>query len=335
MKKRFLPFLSLTFSAMLLAACGQQGAASTAGKETAGGAGDFPDKPINLIVSFAAGGGTDLGARVLAAEVEEDLGVPVNVINKPGGGGWVGWADLVKAKPDGYTIGYVNTPNLITGYLNPGLNRSETIESFAPICNHITDAGVIAVKADDKRFKTIEDVIEYAKKHETTTTSTGLGSDDHIAALKINEAQGTKFKAVHTGGLAENMANILGGHVDVFFANVGEVANEVDKGEIKILAVLSEERSTYLPDVPTLKEAGYGDIYSWSARGLAAPKGTDPEVLKILESAFEKGINNEKHKAKMDEMGLQIDYKNSADYKEMLKEEEKNVLEVEDLLGWK
>lgn len=333
MKKRFLPFLSLTFSAMLLASCGDQGT-STAGKAASEGAGDFPDKPINLIVSFAAGGGTDLGARVLASKVEEDLGVPVNVINKPGGGGWVGWADLVKAEPDGYTIGYLNTPNLITGYLNPELNRSETIESFDPIGNHITDAGVIAVKGDDKRFKTIEDVIEYAKSNETTTTSTGLGSDDHIAALKINDEHGTKFKAVHTGGFAENMANVLGGHVDVFFANVGEVANEVDNGEIKILAVLSEERSAYLPDIPTLKEAGYGDIFSWSARGLAAPKGTDPEVLKVLEAAFEKGINNEEHKEKMDEMGLQIDYKNSADYGEMLKEEEKIVLDVEDLLGW-
>lgn len=333
MKKRFLPFLSLTLSAMLLASCGDQGT-STAGKPANEGAGDFPNKPINLIVSFAAGGGTDLGARVLASKVEEDLGVPVNVINKPGGGGWVGWADLVKAEPDGYTIGYLNTPNLITGYLNPELNRSETIESFDPIGNHITDAGVIAVKGDDKRFKTIDDVIEYAKKNETTTTSTGLGSDDHIAALKINDEHGTKFKAVHTGGFAENMANVLGGHVDVFFANVGEVANEVDNGEIKILAVLSEERSAYLSDVPTLKEAGYGDIFSWSARGLAAPKGTDPEVLKVLEAAFEKGINNEEHKEKMDEMGLQIDYKNSADYGEMLKEEEKLVLDVEDLLGW-
>lgn len=354
LKKSLIVFLILTMIAVL-AACGgnqqetsgnqkqndtaQQPSTSDSSNDSSENQNDsanidFPTEPITLIVSFGAGGGTDLGARVLVQYVEEELGVPISIVNKAGGGGWVGWTDLVNAKPDGYTIGYLNTPNLITGYMNPELGREHTVESFTTIGNHVTDGGVIAVRADDDRFATIEDLIAYAKDNELTTTSTGLGSDDHNAALKVNKAQGTKFKAVHTGGFGENKANVLGGHVDVFFANVGELTNDHNNGVVKVLAVMLEERSSYLPDVPTLKELGYGDIYSWSARGIAGPQGIDPEILAILEAAFEKGINNAEQKAKMDELGLDIDYRNSNDYAAMLKEEEEGVLEILNLLGW-
>ena len=294
----------------------------------------FPTRPISVIVSYAAGGGTDLGARTLMPFVEKELGVPMTVINKAGAGGWLGWLDLLGAKPDGYTIAMINTPNLITGYVDPQQKRKENLDSFSLIGNQVTDAGVIAVRKDEKRFTNMKELVEYAKKNELTTTSTGIAGDDHIAALKLNKEQGTKFNAVHNKGVAESITSVLGGHVDVMFANVGEVTNLYNNKEINVLAVMSEKRAISLPNVPTLKELGLGEIYSWSARGFAAAKGVDAENMKILIAAFEKAIKNPDHIKKMADMGLEVDYKDPAAYYKALQSEEKSVNGLKSLLGW-
>lgn len=295
---------------------------------------DFPNKPISVIVSFSAGGGTDVGARILLPYVEKELGVSMTVVNKPGGGGWVGWNELVNADPDGYTIGYMNTPNLITGYMNPEMKRDNSIEDFDLIANHVTDYGAIAVAANDDRFETIEDLIEYAKENTVTTTSTGMGSDDHLTALRINKELGTKFVAVHGEGAANGKAGVLGGHVDAYFANVGEVAVPAKNGELKALAITAPERSEFMPDVPTLEEKGLGKIYAFSARGLAFPAGMDEETMKKVQDAFESALNNPEHIKKMVEMGLKVDPLIGDDYYDFLKEEEEAVMGLKDLLGW-
>lgn len=338
-------FLSVSLALILtlgLAACG--GATKETAKEATKGAAKettqqankekYPTRPISVIVSFAAGGGTDLGARTLLPYVEKELGVPMTVINKPGAGGWVGWLDLMNAKPDGYTIAMINTPNLITGYLDPKQNYKFDLNSFSLIGNQVTDAGVIAIRKDEKRFKTMKELVEYAKKNEVTITSTGIAGDDHIASLKLNKGQGTKFNAVHNKGVAESITAVLGGHVDVLFANVGEVTTLHNNKEINVLAVMAEKRAKSLPDVPTLKELGLGEIYSWSARGFSAPKGVDPEKMKILTAAFEKAINNPEHIKKMADMGLEVDYQDPAAYLKALQAEEKSVIGIKDLLGW-
>lgn len=297
-------------------------------------ASEYPNGPIKVIVSYSAGGSSDIGARVLMKYVEDELGVPVVVENKPGAGGWVGWEELLNAEPDGNTIALINTPNLMTGYLDPTTGRDESLESFELIANHITDPGVIAVNKDDDRFNSIEDVIEYAKENPTTTTSTGALGDDHIASLKLNKNLGTQFNAVHNGGAGESVTAVLGGHVDILFANVGDVTTLYNDKEIKVLGVMSDERSTLLPDVPTLAEEGYDGVVSSSSRGYAAPKGVDEEVMKVLRDAFEKAITNEEQIKKVEDTGLQVDYQNSEEYLEFLKEEENGIKEISDLLGW-
>ena len=293
----------------------------------------YPNRPINVMCNYAAGGSSDLGVRALMAVVEKDLGVPMNIINRPGAGGWVGWMELLKAKPDGYTISLINTPNLITGYLNPALKRKENIDSFALICNHVTDPGAIAIRNDEKRFKSMKELVEYAKKNDVTTTSTGIMGDDHIAALKFNRKYGTKFEAVHNKGAGESITTVLGGHVDVMFANVGDVTTLYNNNGITVLAVMSAKRSPLLPKVPTLKELGYDGVYSWSARGYAAPKGTPPEIIATLNAAFKKAMLSPGHMNKMNEMGLQIDYQDKDELYKSLKSEEQGVLSIKDLLG--
>lgn len=321
--------LSLVAILMLaLTACGQSPSSAQETKKD-----KFPNKPINLIISYAAGGDTDTGARILMPYVEKELGVPINIINKPGGGGWVGWSELANAKPDGYTIGYLNVPNLMTGYLDPKQKRKENLESFAPIANHITDPGAIAIRKDEKRFTDIKSLMEYAKKNQLTITANGVGSDEHYVSLMMNKNYGTKFTPVFDKGVAESQAAVMGGHVDVLFGNVGGVFSLHKAGEIKVIAVMSEKRSPFLPDVPTLKESGF-DVISGSSRGIAAPKGVDPEKLEVLRAALEKGIKNQEQIEKQGKSGLQVDYKDGQDYVNLLKKYEKDVLNLRDLLGW-
>jgi tripartite-type tricarboxylate transporter receptor subunit TctC len=318
---------------LFLVGCASDQASSNGGKGGSGSADGYPKKPITVIVAYEAGGGTDSGARIMLPYVEKALGVSVNIVNKPGGGGWIGWSELANAKPDGYTIGYINTPNFMTGYLDPKFNRKENLESFTPIANHVKDPGAIAIRADEDRFSNIEELIDYAKKNRLTATSTGVGSDDHYASLKLNDQLGTKFEPVQNKGSAESVTSVLGGHVDVLFANVGELTSLHKEGKVKIIGVMNKERSPFLPEVPTLAENGF-KVYSWSARGLAAPKGIDPGQLKILQEAFEKGINNKEQVEKMGKLGLQVEYLGGQDYTDLLKSDEEEVRKLGKLLGW-
>jgi tripartite-type tricarboxylate transporter receptor subunit TctC len=326
MKKLLSTFIALILIGSLVGCSG--GSATGSGKE------DYPNKSINLVVSFAAGGGMDTGARILAPYLEDELGVTVNVVNKPGAGGWVGWSEVANADPDGYTIGYLGTPNFITGYLDPKVKRNQNIESFDLIGKHVQDPGVIAVRADEDRFNTIEELMEYAKKNELTITSTGVGSDDHIASLMINNKFDTKFEAVHNEGSAKSVSAVLGGHIDVLFGNVGESTSLVKNGDMKVLAVMGEERSPFLPDVPTLAEKGYEGVTSAPSRGFAVPKGMDPEKLEVLREAFQRAITNKEHVDSQAESGLQVDYKSAEEYKTELENIETSLKDISDLLGW-
>lgn len=296
----------------------------------------FPSETIEVIVGFSAGGGTDLGARQLMPLVEEQLGdgAEIQVINEPGAGGWVGWEHAVSEDPDGYTLTYLNTPNLQAGYMNPELGRDASADDFTYIANQVTDPGAISIRKDEGRFTDFESLIEYAKTHELTTTSTGVGSDDDISALQLNQELGTKFKVVHTEGASEGMASFLGGHIDVLFNNVGEAFRPHDQGELKTVGVMDAERSEFLPDVPTVEESGLGAIYGSSSRGIGAPADMPEEIHGKLADAFKAAIESDEHKKLMDEQGLAINYQDPEGYKNLILEEDEKVESLKDLLGW-
>ncbi|MDQ7734876.1 tripartite tricarboxylate transporter substrate binding protein [Halomonas sp. SpR1] len=298
-------------------------------------AGDsYPERPISTLIAFGAGGNTDVGARILFPAVERELGVPLNILNRPGGGGWVGWTQLLNSSNDGYTLGYINTPNLITGYLDPQYSRNVDLDNFELIANHVTDYGVISINKDETRYSNIEELVNYAQSNMLTASTTGANGDDHIAMLKMNHHYDTQFVPVHTTGTAEQRAAMQGGHVDVNFSNVGDTNMAHRSGDLNIIAIMAPERSAFIPDVPTLDELGYSGVISWSARGIAAPKGTDPAQLEQLQAAFVKGMQDPEHLAKMEEMGLMVDIRTGDAYREMLEEEEEGVRSLEGLLGW-
>ncbi|HWV81111.1 MAG TPA: tripartite tricarboxylate transporter substrate binding protein [Hyphomicrobiaceae bacterium] len=282
----------------LVAALGSAGASAQ----------QYPTRPINLIVAFPAGGSTDIGARVLAGIAEKMIGQPIVVVNKGGAGGQVGWTELARAKPDGYTIGFLNLPATNTTILDPDRQAIFNEGSFTPIANQVLDPGVIWVAANSP-YKTLKDLLDAAKAKPGTVraATTGILSDDHLAILMVEEANpGVSFRIVHLLGGAAQMKETLGGNIDVSFDNVGGIVPQVKAGQVRALAVMDTERSKFLPDVPTAKELGMPTVISSSTRGIAGPKGMDPAVVKKLQDVLVKAMADPDHIKRLEDAGLAI-----------------------------
>ena len=268
----------------------------------------FPERPVQLMVAFPAGGSTDVGARVVASIAEKILGKPMVVINRGGAGGQVGWTEFARQKPDGYYIGYINLPATNTVVLDPERKATFGVDAFHPVINHVLDPGIIWVRADS-RFKTVKDLVDEAKAKPNTirAATTGILSDDHLAMLMLEEAApGAIFRIVHLAGGADQLKEILGGNIDVAFDNVGSIAPRVKSGELRALVVMDHQRSKFMPDVPTSKEVGYPTVISSSTRGIAVPRGTPPAVIKTLETALRKAMEDPDHVQKLEAAGLAI-----------------------------
>jgi tripartite-type tricarboxylate transporter receptor subunit TctC len=276
---------------------------------------DFPRKSLQMIVAFPAGGGTDVGARILASLAEKEIGQSIVVVNKTGAGGQVGWTEFSRARPDGYTLGFINLPGLNTIILDPERKSIFQVDSFTPVINQVLDPGVIWVKGDSP-YKTLDDLVEAARKSpgKISACTTGILSDDHLAILMMHEAAKVEFRIVHFDGGAQQLTAILGGHVEVAFDNVGGIVKRVQSGEVRALAVMDTERSKFLPDVKTTVELGFKTVVSNSTRGVAVPKGTPANAIKAIEEAFKRAMNNPEHVKKMDDAGLALRVMVGADY---------------------
>jgi tripartite-type tricarboxylate transporter receptor subunit TctC len=269
---------------------------------------DFPNRPIQLMVAFPAGGSTDIAARIVASFAEKELGQPIVVVNKGGAGGQVGWTEMVRQKPDGYYIGFINLPATNTVILDPERKAIFTEKDFTPIINQVLDPGVIWVRADSP-YKKLQDLFDAAKKAPGTirAATTGILSDDHLAILMAEEAvPGATYRIVHLEGGAAQFKEIMAGNIDVAFDNVGSIVPRVKSGEVRALAVMDDTRSKFLPDVPTTKELGFPTVISNSTRGIAAPKGTPEPIVKKLQEVLRKAMDNPEHIKKLEDQGIAI-----------------------------
>jgi tripartite-type tricarboxylate transporter receptor subunit TctC len=269
---------------------------------------DFPNRPVQLMVAYPAGGSTDVGARIVASIAEKALGQPIVVVNKGGAGGQVGWTEMVRQRPDGHYIGYINLPATNTVILDPDRKAIFTEKDFTPIINQVLDPGVIWVRADSP-YKTVQDLVDAAKKAPNTirTATTGILSDDHLAILMTEEAApGAVFRLVHLEGGAAQLKEIMAGNIDAAFDNVGSIMTRVKSGEVRALAVMDDVRSKFLPDVPTMKELGYPTVMSNSTRGIAGPKGMSEPVVNKLREVWKKAMEDPEHVSKLENQGLAI-----------------------------
>jgi tripartite-type tricarboxylate transporter receptor subunit TctC len=234
----------------------------------------------------------------------------------------VGWTDLARRKPDGYFIGYLNLPATNTVILDPERKAIFDADAFVPIINQVLDPGVIWVRADSP-YKSLKDLVDAARKAPNTirTATTGILSDDHLAILMLEEAApGAIFRIVHLAGGAVQLKEIMGGNIDVAFDNVGGIVPRVRSGELRALAVLDNERSKFLPDVPTTKELGFPTVISNSTRGIAGPKGIPAPVVAKLADVLKKAMEDPDHIAKLETAGLAVKIMVGAEYERYYKE---------------
>lgn len=345
MKKGILLALSLSLVVSLTAGCSSSAVSPASSASAVSGAGsaasdtaktNFPNgKPITMIVPWAAGGGSDVGARILQPYLQDALHTTITVTNPTGASGWVGWEQMLNGKADGYTVAMVNFPTLFAGYLDTSLGRSLTIDDFTLLANHVTDASVLVVRKDDTRFSDLKSFVEYAKSHEVTASTSGPGSDDDMVLETLKSKYGLKLTQVAGDGWKDGEAALLGKHIDCSIANVGEVMDPCNKGEAKCIVVFDKERSKFISDSPTWKEVMGDELLVSSQRGFACKAGTPKEIVDILNAAFQSAINNPEQVAKMDKLGLKVDYIDSTSYTEQMKEEETTMLGMSDLFGWK
>jgi tripartite-type tricarboxylate transporter receptor subunit TctC len=270
-----------------------------------GWAADFPTKEVQIIIPWAAGGATDLIFRALAATTGKYLGKPVVVVNKPGGGGAVGYTEGMKAAPDGYILTAAVTPMTI---LPHQVTTAFTYKNFEPILNVVSDPSMFLIRSDAP-WKSLKEFLDYAKQNPDMITvgNSGAGGGVHLVALAFEKAAGVKFNHIPFSGGGPSVTALLGGHVNAVSVSPPEGIPQIQAGKLKIIALFAEKRLAMFPDVPTVKEQGINFAMGmW--RGLAAPKGTPPDVIKKLHDAFKQGMDDPVLKKNAADMAVNLDY---------------------------
>lgn len=267
----------------------------------------IPTRDVKVIVAYRHGSGTDTSARLLLADAKKYVGQSLVVENLEGADGKIGYTALACAKPDGYTIGFINLPTFTTLALEPDVPFG--IKNVVPICNHLFEPSAVVVK-EDSPYNTLQELIDACKAGELKCSTNGDMASNHTGAQLLAKAAGFEYKAVPYGGTAEQLMALSQGEVSFSVPKVGDVTSMVsgDTPELRMLAVFSEERVAQYPDVPTMKELGLTDIWYGSARALVAPANTPQEIIDFYAEAFRKTMEDSKCIADHEAAGLSMGY---------------------------
>jgi tripartite-type tricarboxylate transporter receptor subunit TctC len=282
----------------------------------------WPTRPITYVVPFAAGGTTDVLARVIGNKLGPVLGTSVVVENKPGAGGNIGSDFVAKAAPDGYTIlGGTISSHAINVSLYPNMPY-DPIKSFAPVTLIGTLPNVLVVNTDSP-YRTLQEVISAAKAKPETLTfgSSGNGTSQHLSGELFQSMAGAKMLHIPYKGSAPAMQALLGHQVHLVFENILSAVPLIQSGKLRALAVTSTTRASSLPDVPTVSEAGLPgyEIVSWQA--VFAPAGTPQPVVQRLSTEIGKIINDPEVKARLASLGVEPSGAGSAELGALQKSE--------------
>ncbi|WP_372874480.1 tripartite tricarboxylate transporter substrate binding protein [Pseudomonas sp.] len=297
----------------------------------------YPEKPIQLLVPWAAGGGSDAAARGIAAALETELGVTINVVNRAGGNGVVGHSVMAAAKPDGYTLGF------ITGELNmmhwQGLTKL-TYKDFTPIAMTNYDYPGVQVAADSP-YNSVSELLEAIRTEPKGTimaSGTGLGGIWHVAFSGLLLEQGIapeKITFVPSQGAAPAMVELAAGSIQLVPSSVPEARSMIEAGRAKGLAILSPERNPAFPTIPTLKESIGSDYSLGEWRGVAGPKNLPPEIVATLEAALEKAYNSDQYQDYMRKLGFGVEWHDAADFAAFLEANNTYMGDIIEKIGMK
>ncbi|SFL40540.1 Bug family tripartite tricarboxylate transporter substrate binding protein [Pelosinus propionicus] len=268
----------------------------------------YPEKPITLIVPFSAGGGMDLLARAMEKTATTNLGQPLIILNKPGGGGTIGWNELAGVAPDGYTIG-ISGVDLILQSLY-GSTKYNYPTALEPIVQ-ITSSPYVMVIQADQPWKNVDDLIGYARQHpgEIKIGNSGVGSVAHVLGEMLAHTAGVTLESVPFRGGSEALTALLGGHIQATFTSPATIKDHIKNGTLRVIAVPSEQRLTepIFANMPTFKEQGLDIVFSnWM--GVAVPKEMPIEVKNKLADGLKAIILDPEFKNKLENIGLQVDY---------------------------
>lgn len=295
----------------------------------------YPEQPINMLIAFAPGGGTDIIARVIAPYIEKYLGTgaKIVVLNRPGAGGAIGFTALTNAPADGYTIGFINSPNVVTIPIER--KAAFNWQGFDLLGNVIDDPGNFSVHADSP-IKNLAELAAYAKANPGVVSvgSTGVGSDDHLAMLMFERAAGVKMNHIPFKGSAEVHAAVAGKQIIVAAINVGEALQYVKGGTpLRNLGQMSTGRTNLAPGLATFKEQGF-DIVLASLRGIAAPKGLPAPIREQLVKAIERAANDPQFQAQAASYFAPLRYLPPARYEAELRDAEGQFKQLWKELPW-
>lgn len=280
----------------------------------------FPSRPIEIIVPTPPGGGTDIAVRLLAELAEPALGQKIVTVNKPGGSGMIGMAQIVQAKPDGYTVGGIwNAPLTMTPHMQPAPYKPTdyvaiSLADSAPI--------VFCVKKeipvnDGKEF------IDWLKKNpgKFTYGNDGVGGTVHLAAERIFTKVSVKARAVPFGGAGETLKNYLGGHVDIYGGSITPILPYLKDGTSKCLMLTSSEKLASMPQAASLSELGIPETSTVLWHGVVGPKGIPADRLAILEKAFRDAARTDKFRQYMESRGIKVEGTSGADFRKLIDSE--------------
>ena len=266
---------------------------------------NFPNKPIQIIVPVAAGGGTDLLARTLGQKVSELLGQPVVIDNRLGAGGNIGVEMVVKAKPDGYTL--ILSPGTIATNVAVYRKLPYDLVKDLQTVTLVGQTGSVLVVHPSIKANNVREFVELAKASpgELNFGSAGMGSPQHLHAEFFNQLAGTKTNHIPYKGQSQAMTDLVGGQLAYMFSPLQNALPYIQQGRIRVLTVAASHRNPKLPDVPSLAEVGYKgvDLANWFA--VFAPAGTPPAVVKKLNAAFVQVGNTPEMKAKFEKLGFE------------------------------
>jgi tripartite-type tricarboxylate transporter receptor subunit TctC len=268
---------------------------------------DFPNRPVTMIIPFAAGGPTDVLGRIVGARMSEVLGQQVVIENVGGAGGMTGAARVAQSAPDGYTIGLGTVGTHAQGqslYKKPLYNAAT---DFTPVAL-IAEVPIVLIARKDFPAGNLKEFVDYSKKNQDKMTfgSAGAGSATHLGCVVVNTAMGTNITHVPYRGTGPAMQDLQGGRIDFLCEIVSTAKPQIDGNTVKAIAILTTQRSPALPNVPTAAEQGVPDVEAYTWNAIFLPKGAPDAIVKKLHDATLAAMHTPNVKERLEGLGAMI-----------------------------